>query len=81
MDKTVQQQVLTGEVMNVTEKTARIKVGRTKMHPIYRKRYSVHTNLLAHIPDGVTIETGNTVSITRTRPLSKRKRWIVVSTT
>ena len=71
---------MTGEVMHVGEKTARVRIGRTKVHPIYRKRYSVHTNFLVHVPNGVTVEKGETVNISRTRPISARKRWIVVPT-
>lgn len=77
---TITPQILTGEVMHVSERTARVKVGRTKIHPIYRKRYSVHTQLLAEVPQGVAVEKGQTVSITPTRPLSKRKSWVITTT-
>lgn len=80
MDKTAQQQVMTGEVMHVSDKTARVRVGRTKVHPVYRKRYSVHTNFIVHVPEGVTVEKGATVRISRIRPMSARKRWTVVPT-
>lgn len=78
MDKTTQQQTMTGEVMQVHAKTARVKVGRTKMHPIYRKRYAVHSSVLAHIPAEMELEKGAVVTVERTRPISKRKRWAVV---
>lgn len=78
MDNTAKQQTMIGEVQHVSDKTARVKVGRTTMHPIYRKRYSVHSTILAHIPTGVEVETGATVTVQRTRPVSKHKHWTVV---
>lgn len=78
MDKTTQQQTMTGEVMAADATTARVKVGRTRVHPIYRKRYSVHSSVLAHVSPDMKVEKGDTVSVTRCRPVSKRKRWVVV---
>jgi len=78
MDKTTQQQLMTGEVMHADSSTARVKVGRTKMHPIYRKRYSIHSSVLAHVPTGMQLEKGAVVTVERCRPISKRKRWAVV---
>ena len=66
---------LEGEVVSVkTEKTAVVLVTRTKMHPIYRKRFIQTKRYLVHDPDNQA-KVNQKVVIVETRPLSARKRW------
>ena len=66
---------LEGQVVSVkTEKTAVVLVTRTKIHPIYRKRFIQSKRYLVHDPDNQA-EVGQTATIVETRPLSARKRW------
>ena len=60
------------------EKTVMVKVSRLKMNKKYKKQYSVSTKFAAHDPES-EFHTGDTVTIRETRPLSKTKRWEVVS--
>ena len=60
------------------EKTVMVKVSRLKMNKKYKKQYSVSTNFAAHDPES-EFHTGDEVTIRATRPLSKTKRWEVVS--
>ncbi len=60
------------------EKTVVVTVERLKEHPIYRKKYKVKKNYKAHceLPD---IKEGDIVVIEETKPISKDKKWIIVS--
>lgn len=64
-------------VSDKMEKTVVVKVERVKTHPIYRKKYKASTKFMAHDESGHKI--GDEVEIEETRPLSKDKRWKVVS--
>ena len=67
----------TGIVKNNTMKmTIAVKVERRWFHPIYGKVMKRSKIYLAHDPLGAAV--GDRVRIRETRPLSKRKRWIVV---
>ncbi len=57
--------------------TAAVKVTSVKVHPIYKKRYHVSKKYLAHNPED-KFQVGDKVIIEETRPLSKRKHWIIV---
>lgn len=59
-------------------KTVVVRVDRMKMHPRYKKRYTVSKNFKAHDENG-EYHAGDKVVIEETRPLSKDKRWRVVS--
>lgn len=59
-------------------KTVTVEVSRLKMHPKYRKQYQVSDKYHAHDEKG-EYHTGDKVVIRETRPLSKTKRWVVVS--
>lgn len=58
------------------DKTAVVAVSRMKKHPLYLKQYKVTKKYLAHDPENSAVE-GQKVTITETRPLSKRKRWLI----
>jgi len=59
------------------EKTVVVRVERSKMHPIYKKRYVVSKKYHAHDPEDKTV-VGDVVSIEECRPMSKLKRWRVL---
>jgi small subunit ribosomal protein S17 len=64
-------------VSNKAEKTVSIVIERSKIHPIYRKRFVSSKKFLAH--DEIGVKEGETVVIEETKPISKNKKWIVVS--
>ncbi len=59
------------------DKTAVVAVTRMKKHPLYLKQYKVTKKYLADDPENSAVE-GHKVVISETRPLSKRKRWLIV---
>lgn len=70
-----------GEVITKSaDKTVKVKVGRMKMHPIYKKRYMTHTKYLAH-DEKNSCQVGDKVTIVQCRPMSKKKTWRVVYST
>ncbi len=58
-------------------KTAVVRVDRMKLHPKYKKRYTVSRNFKAH-DEKREYHVGDRVIIEETRPISKDKRWRVV---
>lgn len=63
-------------VSSKMDKTVVVEVKRLKEHPLYRKQYHITRKYLAHDPEN-TYKVGDAVRISETRPLSKRKRWLV----
>lgn len=59
-------------------KTVVVRVERMKLHPKYKKRYTVSSNFKAH-DEKREYHVGDKVIIEETRPISKDKRWRVVS--
>lgn len=64
---------------NKMAKTIVIKVDTYKNHPKYKKRYRVSKKFYAHVDDASKFNIGDTVTIGETKPVSKLKRWKVVS--
>ena len=60
------------------QKTVVVLIERTVQHPKYGKRFTVSKKYKAHNPTG-EFKTGDKVVIEETRPISKDKRWRVVS--
>ncbi|QQS58778.1 30S ribosomal protein S17 [Candidatus Peregrinibacteria bacterium] len=60
------------------DKTVVVTVHRYEMHPKYHKRYRVSKKFHAH-DEGNTVQVGDEVVILETRPLSRLKRWRVVT--
>ncbi|MEE8120958.1 MAG: 30S ribosomal protein S17 [Anaerolineales bacterium] len=58
-----------------SEKTVTVRIDRSSRHPLYgkvirtNKKYLVHDELGCHI--------GDQVKMIESRPISKRKRWVV----
>ena len=75
MPKRILQGVVVSDKM---DKTIIVQVERRVMHPIYKKfvrrtkKYAAHDEANVH-------KVGETVRIQECRPISKRKRWAVLS--
>jgi len=59
-------------------KTRVVVVERLKKHPKYLKYYKISTRFKAH-DENNEYKTGDKVVIEETRPLSKEKRWRIIS--
>ena len=71
--------VFTGKVMKAAmNKTIAVAVERTKIHPKYGKRYKVTRKFHVH-DEKNEYKPGDQVSFIECRPLSKLKRWRVIS--
>ncbi len=71
--------VLEGNVVsNKADKTITVLVERRYMHPVYKKYIKSSDKYCAHDENNQYNE-GDRVSIIECRPLSKRKRWTVVT--
>lgn len=65
-------------VSDKMQKTIVVEVTRVKEHPKYKKRFKVTKRYKAHDENG-EYHIGDKVIIEETRPISKEKRWIVIS--
>ena len=71
--------ILQGVVVSDScDKTVIVRVERRGMHPLYKKFVSRSKKYAAHDEEN-RYHAGDAVRIEESRPLSKRKRWIVVS--
>jgi len=61
------------------DKTIVVTVNSYRNHPKYKKRYRVSKKFYAHIENPEDFAEGDSVTIVETRPISKLKRWKVVS--
>jgi small subunit ribosomal protein S17 len=69
---------LTGTVVgDKMEKTVVVAVQRQVRHDLYGKGQRRTSKFLAHSEDNEA-RVGDTVAIAESRPLSRRKRWVVV---
>ena len=59
------------------DKSITVSIERKLRHPIYGKYVKKSKKLMAH-DEKNECNVGDTVKITETRPLSKRKRWRLV---
>jgi small subunit ribosomal protein S17 len=64
-------------VSDKMQKTVVVAIERRVPHPVYSKMVTRTRRVKAHDEENVD-ETGDTVRIAETRPLSKDKRWRVV---
>jgi len=64
-------------VSNSMDKSIVVIVKRKVKHPIYGKFVNKSSKFMAHDEEN-TANTGDTVKISETRPLSKNKRWRLV---
>jgi small subunit ribosomal protein S17 len=63
-------------VSNKMDKTVVVAVNYVRRHPLYNKRITRTSKFQAH-DENNNCQEGDLVRIEETRPLSKRKRWIV----
>lgn len=78
-NKIIKHRTLKGVVMSdKMTKTVVVAVSRLIKHPKYKKYYKVTKRYKAHDEKG-EYHTGDKVVIQETRPLSKEKRWLVIS--
>ncbi|MEN8171760.1 MAG: 30S ribosomal protein S17 [Chloroflexota bacterium] len=62
-------------VSNKMQKTVSVEVTRTTRHRLYNKVISSTNRFMAH--DELGCKIGDEVRIVESRPISKRKRWVV----
>jgi small subunit ribosomal protein S17 len=74
MSKRVLQGVV---VSDACDKTVFVRVERRVMHPIYKKFVTHSKNYAAHDKNN-SYRTGDVVRIEESRPISKRKCWVVI---
>ena len=68
---------LTGMVVSdKMEKTVVVSVERQVRHPVYGKSQRKTSTFMAHNENNEA-KVGDTVAIAESRPLSRRKRWVV----
>lgn len=71
---------LTGTVTSLkTIKTATVSVTTRWQHPMYKKIMKKTKKYLVH--DELGAKLGQEVTITETKPISKRKRWTITDIT
>jgi small subunit ribosomal protein S17 len=64
-------------VSDACDKTVIVRVERRVMHPVYKK-FVTHSKKYAAHDERNTFHTGDTVQIQESRPISKRKSWVVL---
>lgn len=70
--------VLQGVVVSdACDKTVIVRVERRIKHPVYKKYVTLSKKYMAH-DEHNTYQSGDAVRIEESRPISKRKRWIVL---
>ncbi len=76
--RTTKRKIRLGRVVaNKMQKSIIVAIERRMAHPIYKKYYTRTTQLMAH-DEKREAGVGDLVKIMETRPLSKRKRWLLV---
>ncbi len=75
MSRHVMQGVVVSDKM---DKTVVVKVERRVKHPLYKKYIKLSKKYVAHDEENA-VRTGEVVSIRECRPISKHKRWEIVS--
>ena len=64
-------------VSNKADKTVVVKVERKFQHPLYKRTVKQSKKFMAH-DETNACQIGDEVKIVESRPLSKRKRWMVL---
>jgi len=77
-EKKIIKRAFTGVVVSdKMDKTIVVKIDRTKIHPKYKKRYTVSKKYKVH-DEKNEHKIGDKVNFVECRPLSKDKRWKVM---
>jgi len=78
VEKTVIKKTFNGEVVSdKMDKTIVVKVDSVKIHPRYKKRYTVSKKYKVH-DEKEQFKAGDKVKFIECRPMSKDKRWRVI---
>ncbi len=64
---------------NKMQKTLVVTVNTYKSHPKYKKRYQVSKKFYAHCEEPTDFNIGDKVTIEESKPISKLKRWVLVT--
>jgi small subunit ribosomal protein S17 len=64
-------------VSDACDKTIMVRVERRVMHPVYKKFVTRSKKYAAH-DEANRFHAGDAVQIEESRPISKRKRWVVL---
>jgi small subunit ribosomal protein S17 len=64
-------------VSNRSDKTIVVRVDRVRVHPKYRKRYTISKKYKVH-DEKNKFQEGDKVTFIECRPISKDKRWRVI---
>jgi small subunit ribosomal protein S17 len=75
-EQSQRQQKVGRVVSDKMDKTIVVAVDYVRRHPLYNKRSTRTSRFQAH-DENNTCREGDLVRIEETRPLSKRKRWVV----
>lgn len=74
-----QRRLFSGTVVSLSgQKTVSVVVESTKFHPKYRKQYATRRRYAVHDQEA-SARVGNVVEFEECRPLSRTKRWRLVS--
>lgn len=66
-------------ISNKMMKTVVVEVERIKIHPKYKRRFKVNKKYHAHVENSQNYQIGDKVIIEECRPISKTKKWRVIS--
>lgn len=78
MKKVIKRKLEGVVVSDKMDKTVVVLIKRLKEHPKYKKRYWVSKRFKAH-DEKDEYKVGDKVIIEETKPLSKEKRWRIIS--
>ncbi len=78
MKKVIKRKLEGVVVSDKMDKTVVVLIKRLKEHPKYKKRYWVSKRFKAH-DEKNEYKVGDKVIIEETKPLSKEKRWRIIS--
>ena len=70
--------ILSGEVVSNKDKTTVVEVTRKVKHKLYKKIIKRAKKYHAH-NEGNSFDIGDIVTIQESRPISKLKKWIVIT--
>jgi small subunit ribosomal protein S17 len=63
-------------VSDKMQKSIVVEITRTKQHPLYKKYIRIRKRFMAHDEENKA-QIGDVVRIEESRPLSKRKSWVL----
>ncbi len=78
VERETQRKMRIGKVVSAKmEKSIVVAIERRVKHPLFKKYHKLTTKLMAH-DEKQEARAGDKVKIMETRPLSARKRWVLV---